>query len=253
MPDERVDLAQRQGRRGPAVEVAPEEAVGGHAELERGVGGLFGDGGTVLPGEGEDAEDATDAGGAVVTVDVVADGGDGGAGPLGGGEQGEGLRRGAGGPVSVLDAMPAPRRAQVLAEELAGAGIEQPHLSCVPLDVDATADPARRRPVVGRRNLDAAVQMHGAVAVLVVAERLERQRAEGRPGRPPSGSCWPSPAGPRWLLRSAAATSRGVPARGPVVASLQSRRCSCRAGTRSSRPASTSRTAIGNGRFSTVH
>ena len=88
MPDERVDLAQRQGRRGPAVEVAPEEAVGGHAELERGVGGLFGDGGTVLPGEGEDAEDATDAGGAVVTVDVVADGGDGGAGPLGGGEQG---------------------------------------------------------------------------------------------------------------------------------------------------------------------
>ena len=90
MPDERVDLAQRQGRRGPAVEVAPEEAVGGHAELERGVGGLFGDGGTVLPGEGEDAEDATDAGGAVVTVDVVADGGDGGAGPLGGGEQGEG-------------------------------------------------------------------------------------------------------------------------------------------------------------------
>ena len=87
MPDERVDLAQRQGRRGPAVEVAPEEAVGGHAELERGVGGLFGDGGTVLPGEGEDAEDATDAGGAVVTVDVVADGGDGGAGPLGGGEQ----------------------------------------------------------------------------------------------------------------------------------------------------------------------
>ena len=126
MPDERVDLAQRQGRRGPAVE--PEEAVGGHAELERGVGGLFGDGGTVLPGEGEDAEDATDAGGAVVTVDVVADGGDGGAGPLGGGEKGESLRRGAGGPVSVLDAMPAPRRAQVLAEELAGAGIAAQYL-----------------------------------------------------------------------------------------------------------------------------
>ena len=50
------------------------------------------------------------------------------------------------------------RRAQVLAEELAGVGI--------PLDVDATADPARRRPVVGRRDLDAAIRMHGAVIVL---------------------------------------------------------------------------------------
>ena len=122
MPDEGVDLAQREGRDGPAVKVAPQEAVGGHTEFEGGVGGLFGDGGTVLPGQSEDALDAADAGGAVVTVDVVADGGDRRAGPLGGGEQGKGLRRGTGGPVSVLDAMPAPRRAQVLTEELAGVG-----------------------------------------------------------------------------------------------------------------------------------
>ncbi len=72
-------------------------------------------------------------------------------------------------------------------------------------------------------------------------------------GRPPSGSRWRSRAGPRWPLRSAAATSRGVPARGLVVVSLRSRRCSCRAGTSRSRPASTSRAAIGNGRFSAVH
>ena len=70
----------------------------------------------MLSGEGEDAEDAADAGGAVVAVDVVADGGDGGTGALGGGEQGEGLGRSAGGPVRVRDAMPAPRRAQVLAD-----------------------------------------------------------------------------------------------------------------------------------------
>ena len=84
-----------------------------------------------------------------------------GADPLGGGEQGEGLLRDAGGPVSVLDAVPAPRRAQVLAEELAGVGVEQAHVGVVPLDVDATADPSRRRPVVGGRDLDAAVQVHG--------------------------------------------------------------------------------------------
>ena len=39
---------------------------------------------------------------------LFCDRGDGGAGPLGGGEQGEGLRRGAGGPVVIGDAMPAP-------------------------------------------------------------------------------------------------------------------------------------------------
>ena len=40
------------------------------------------------------------------------------------------------------------------------------------------SDPAGRRRVVGRGDLDATVQMHGAAAVLVVAERLEGQRAE---------------------------------------------------------------------------
>ena len=79
-PDEGVDLPQRERRRGPAVEVAPHEPIGGEPEFEGGVGGLFDDGGTVLSGEGEDAEDAADAGGAVVAVDVVADGGDGGTG-----------------------------------------------------------------------------------------------------------------------------------------------------------------------------
>ena len=45
MADERVDLAQREGRDGSAVEVALQEAVGGYTEFERGGGGLFGDGG----------------------------------------------------------------------------------------------------------------------------------------------------------------------------------------------------------------
>ena len=115
MPDERVDLAQREGRCWPAIEVASQEAIGGHAEFKRGGGGLFGDGGTVLFGEGEDAENAADAGGAVVAVDVVTDRSDARTGPRGGGEQGEGLGRGAGGPVLIGNAMPASWRAQVLA------------------------------------------------------------------------------------------------------------------------------------------
>jgi hypothetical protein len=41
-----------------------------------------------------------------------------------------------------------------------------------------TADPSRRRSVVSRFNLDAAIEMHGALAILVVAERLQRQRLQ---------------------------------------------------------------------------
>ena len=46
----------------------------------------------------EHAEDPADAGSPVVTVNVVTGGGDGRPGPHGGGEQGDGLPRGAGGP-----------------------------------------------------------------------------------------------------------------------------------------------------------
>ena len=85
------------------------------------------------------------------------------------------------GAVFVLDAMAAARLAQVLAQQLAVSGIQQPHLPGIPLHLDAPADPARRRAVVGGFDFHAAVQMHGALAVLVVAEGLERQRQQRRP------------------------------------------------------------------------
>ena len=69
----------------------------------------------------------------------------------------------------------------MLSEKLAGVGVEQPDVGPVPLDVDAAADPAGRRGVVSRGDLDAAIEVHGALAVLVVAKRLKRQRAERRP------------------------------------------------------------------------
>ena len=66
----------------------------------------------------------------------------------------------------------------MLTQQLAGARVEEADVDVVPLHVDAAADPAGRRRVVGRGDFDATVEMHGAAAVLVVAERLERQRAE---------------------------------------------------------------------------
>jgi hypothetical protein len=68
----------------------------------------------------------------------------------------------------------------MLAEQEAGGGIEEADMMLVPLDGDLAADPPGRRSVVGRGDLDAAVEMHGAGAVRVVAKGLEGQRPEVR-------------------------------------------------------------------------
>ena len=51
-------------------------------------------------------------------------------------------------------------------------------MQVVPLHLDAPADPAGRRAVVGGLDFDAAIEMHRALAEPVIAKRLERQRAE---------------------------------------------------------------------------
>src|ERR1017187_5028360 len=68
----------------------------------------------------------------------------------------------------------------MLAQRLTGAGIKQTHEHRVPLHIDLTADPARRRAVVSSFHFDAAVQMNRALAILVVAERLQRQSLQKR-------------------------------------------------------------------------
>ena len=66
----------------------------------------------------------------------------------------------------------------MLAQQLAGAGIKQSHVHRVPLHVDLPTDPARRRAIVSRLYFDATIQMNRALAILVVAERLQRQRLQ---------------------------------------------------------------------------
>lgn len=84
LANERVHLPQRHGHWGAPLEIAAEEAVGGHAELQGGVRGVIHDGGAVLLRERQDALDAADTGRAVVPVDVRAEGADLRAGGLGG-------------------------------------------------------------------------------------------------------------------------------------------------------------------------
>ena len=83
-------------------------------------------------------------------------------------------------PIGVVDAMPAARRAQMLAQELAGLRREQPHVQVVPLHLHALPDPAGRRAVVRGLDFDAAIEMHRALAEAVVPKRFERQRPERR-------------------------------------------------------------------------
>jgi hypothetical protein len=77
-----------------------------------------------------------------------------------------------------MDAMPAARLPPMLAEQGPGGGIKQPDVPLVPLHGDLTPKPPRGRRVVRAGDLDAAVEMHGARAVLVVAEGLKGQRPQ---------------------------------------------------------------------------
>ena len=83
--------------------------------------------------------------------------------------------------VGVDRVAPADGVAAVLAQELAGARIQQADVAGVPLHSDLLAEPAGRRAVVGGVDLDAIVQMQGAPAELVVAKRLDGQRPEAGP------------------------------------------------------------------------
>src|SRR6185312_5087161 len=50
--------------------------------------------------------------------------------------------------------------------------------SSVRLHSDEAANPARRRAIISRFDFHASVQMHGSLAVLVIAKRLQRQRLQ---------------------------------------------------------------------------
>src|SRR3979411_1949357 len=51
----------------------------------------------------------------------------------------------------------------------------------IPLHTNSPADPPRRYTIVSRFDFHAAVQVHGAFAILVIAEGFDGQRQQGRP------------------------------------------------------------------------
>ena len=64
---------------------------------------------------------------------------------------------------------------QVFPQQFAGLRVQQTDVPEVPLHRNHTADPSRRRAVVGGIDFHAAIQIYRAYAILVVTERLDRQ------------------------------------------------------------------------------
>jgi len=89
-----------------------------------------------------------------------------------------GTQRRALGMILFFDAIPSPLLAHVFAQQLPGLGIEQTNVQLIPLHAQHAPDPARRCAVVRGFDFDAAVEMHDALAVLVIAKRFERQRQQ---------------------------------------------------------------------------
>src|ERR1017187_5938887 len=111
-------------------------------------------------------------------VDGVANGSDVGAGLMSPRQQLMRMLRRTPRTVRIADTVSATLLAQVLAQQLAAARIEQSHVHRVPLHMDLAPDPARRRSVVSCFNLYASIQVNRAFAVLVEAKRLQRQRLQ---------------------------------------------------------------------------
>jgi len=62
----------------------------------------------------------------------------------------------------------------MFAQKLPGERIDQADLGGIPLHLYAAPNPSWRRAIVSGFHFDVAIQVHGAFAVLVIAERFEQ-------------------------------------------------------------------------------
>ena len=155
--DEGIDLLQAQRGLLAALQIAANELVIAHAQLQRRSAGLIASSIAVLFGKREHALDAADSEFALASMDGIGDRADTVSGLVRTRQQLQQLRRRTTRAILIADAVPATFAAQMLAQQLAGVRIQQPHIHRVPLHVDLASDPARWSAVVSRFNLDAAI------------------------------------------------------------------------------------------------
>src|SRR5579872_6027215 len=173
LADQRIDLLQAEWSLWATFQIAANEAIFLNSHVQRGGAGFLDGSPAVLFGQRENAQDAADANFPLLAMDGFAECADVRAGAARSPQQLRSTQRGSFGVIFGLDAIPAAFLAHVFAQQLAGFGIEQADEHLVPLHAHHAADPARRGTVVRSFDFDATIQVDDALAVLVIAKRLD--------------------------------------------------------------------------------
>jgi len=124
----------------------------------------------------EHALDAANRNRSLAVVEGTTEGANVRAGLLGSPEQLMHTQRSSWRTILSLETMLPPLLAEMFAHELSGFGVEDANQYAIPLHFHGAPDPTRGRAVIGGIDFYTAVQMHGAIAELVITERLEWQR-----------------------------------------------------------------------------
>src|SRR5215469_16321472 len=141
--NERIDLPPTGV--GSEFQIAAYEPVFGHSHLQSGAAGIFRRPYAVLFSQRENALNAAHAELSLMLIDVLAEGADLSSRVFGSQQQLRDLVRSPGRKIPLLNAMTAAFLTKVLAQQLAGFGIEDPDEDLIPLHRDPTSDPAGRQ------------------------------------------------------------------------------------------------------------
>src|SRR5208337_3150081 len=158
--DEWIDLSESERSLWTALQIAAYEPVLGDTQFQRRRTGIVRSHAAILLDQLKNALDATHSEFALADMDGIADSADVGSRLVCTCQQLKQRWRRTTRTVRIADTMPTTLAAQMLAQQRTGAWIKQTHEHRVPLHVDLSPDPARRRSVVSRVNLDATLDMH---------------------------------------------------------------------------------------------
>jgi len=143
LANQRINLMQGEGRLRTPLQIAAHEAVFVDTQFERRRAGFLDGRKAKLFGQSKHTQHAAHAQFSLFAMNRLAERAGVTAGALSSRQQLPGRERGSLRIILIVDAVAAALLAAVLAQELAGAGIEQADVEVIPLDVDQAADAER--------------------------------------------------------------------------------------------------------------